>query len=98
MLNWANQFNICCFLDNHHYNLSHHKYECIVAVGTVRSITAQAGNAFEQLQAFIDRDKDWVFGHLSYDLKNEIENLSSSGSDNVGFPDLFFFVPEIVVN
>lgn len=97
MLNWVSQFNICCFLDNHHYNFSHHKYECMVAAGTVRSVSAQAGNAFQELQSFVERENDWIFGHLSYDLKNEIEDLTSSASNNIGFADLFFFVPEIIV-
>lgn len=97
MLSWSNQFNICCFLDNHHYNLSYHKYECMVAAGTLRSVTAQAGNAFQELQLFVQHESDWIFGHLSYDLKNEIENLDSAGLDHICFPDLFFFVPQIIV-
>ena len=97
MLNWANQFNICCLLDNHQYNLSHHRYECILAAGSLRSITAAAGDAFEQLQNFIDHEPDWIFGHLSYDLKNEIESLFSAGHDSIQFPDLFFFVPEFIL-
>jgi para-aminobenzoate synthetase component 1 len=34
---------------------------------------------------------------LSYDLKNEIENLSSSNSDQLNFPSLFFWVPTHVI-
>ena len=97
MLNWANQFNICCLLDNHHYNLSHHKYECVVAAGAKRFVEANAGNALTRLQAFIHQENDWMFGHLSYDLKNEIEQLHSAGRDGIKFPDMFFFVPEIVL-
>ncbi len=39
----------------------------------------------------------WFFGHLAYDLKNEIEELSSLHTDLVQFPDFFFFEPEIVI-
>ena len=97
MLNWANRFNICCLLDNHQYNLSHHRYECILAAGSLRSIKAQAGDSFNQLQEFVDNENDWIFGHLSYDLKNEIESLFSAGHDGIQFPDLFFFVPEFIL-
>jgi para-aminobenzoate synthetase component 1 len=38
-----------------------------------------------------------MFGHFGYDLKNEIEDLCSQNQDNVGFPDLFFFIPEIII-
>ncbi len=97
MLNWANQFNICCLLDNHQYNLSHHRYECILAAGSLRSIKGEAGDSFSQLQKFVDDENDWIFGHLSYDLKNEIESLFSAGHDGIQFPDLFFFVPEFIL-
>ena len=32
-----------------------------------------------------------LFGHFSYDLKNQLENLSSKNPDHVLFPDLHFF-------
>lgn len=97
MLNWGNRFNICCFLDNHNYHLSHSTIECILAAGAIRKVESGAGNALHELSAFNADNRDWMFGHLSYDLKNEIENLSSSHYDGIGFPDLFFFVPQYVV-
>jgi para-aminobenzoate synthetase component 1 len=49
------------------------------------------------LQTFTKDHDDWIFGHLSYDLKNEIEDLSSANPDHIQFPDIFFFVPEVVL-
>lgn len=97
MLNWCNRFNICCFLDNHNYHLSHHTIECMAAADASDSIQANAGNAIDQLYSFHQQHNDWIFGHLSYDLKNEIESLSSNNPDRVQFPDLFFFVPQVLV-
>ncbi len=97
MLNWANQFNICCFLDNHNYNISPHTYECLLGVGAEHLLEANAANAFQQLQNFSDQHTDWLFGHFGYDLKNEIEKLHSTNPDRVKFPDLFFFVPQVVL-
>jgi para-aminobenzoate synthetase component 1 len=97
MLNWANRFSIFCFLDNHNYQIPPHSVECLLAAGTKRSLESNAGNALQQLQSFIDQKPGWLFGHLGYDLKNEIELLSSSNSDKLGFPDLFFFEPEVVI-
>jgi para-aminobenzoate synthetase component 1 len=34
---------------------------------------------------------------LSYDLKNETEGLASDNSDHIGFPDLCFFIPEVIL-
>ena len=97
MLNWSTQFNICCFLDNHNYQISPHSYECILAVGAKNFIEAKSGNAFDTLKAFSNAQSDWLFGHFNYDLKNEIEDLRSQRPDHIQFPDLFFFVPEIII-
>lgn len=97
MLNWAQQFSIFCFLDNHHYEAATHTVECILAAGVRRNITSERGNTLKRFQGFIDEKQTWLFGHLGYDLKNEIGNLTSSHKDFVEFPDLFFFEPEIVI-
>ena len=97
MLNWANRFNICCFLDNHHYHLSHHSIECILAADSIEYVEANAGNAITKLSEFNSKHHDWLFGHLSYDLKNEIEALQSEKHDGIGLPDLYFFLPKYVL-
>ena len=97
MLSWANRFNICCFLDNHQYTFSSGSIECLLAAGSKKSLSLNAGNALQCFQEFYDDAQDWVFGHLGYDLKNEIEDLVSTHRDGLHFPDLYFFIPEIIV-
>jgi para-aminobenzoate synthetase component I len=97
MLNWGDQFNICCFLDNHQYDFPLHSQECLLAAGAHSFLSENAGDAFFSLKEFIDQNPDWLFGHFAYDLKNEIENLHSNHVDTLGFPDMFFFVPEILL-
>jgi para-aminobenzoate synthetase component 1 len=98
MLNWVNRFNIFCFLDNRQYQQGETAFECLLAAGTTQRIQTKAGNAFEELQNFYTKNgNEWLFGHFGYDLKNETENLCSGNDDGIGFSDLHFFVPEIVV-
>lgn len=97
VLSWTKQFNTFCFLDNHQYPLEPHSMECLLAAGEKRRLSASAGNSLDQLQKFIQEKRCWLFGHLGYDLKNEIEELSSSNADGIQFPDLFFFEPEVVI-
>ena len=97
VLNWTKQFGTFCFLDNHQYQIKPHAVECILAAGVKRSISLNAGTALEQLQNFINEKHSWLFGHLGYDLKNEIEELSSVNASVIEFPDLFFFEPEVVI-
>jgi len=54
-------------------------------------------NALKQFQEFVENKQDWIFGYLSYDLKNSIEKLSSRNHDGIGFPLLHFFQPKYVV-
>jgi para-aminobenzoate synthetase component I len=97
LLNWANRFGNCCILDNQQYDSPHHTFECLAAVGAVEYFAAPAGNALNGLWEFYKQHGGWLFGHLSYDLKNELEPVSSAHPDRIGFPDLFFFVPETVI-
>jgi para-aminobenzoate synthetase component 1 len=96
MLHWANRFNICCFLDNHHYDSAYSTVECLVAAGAVRIFSADE-NILPQLSILNNREQDWLFGHIGYDLKNEIEQLHSDHPDRIGFPTVFFFQPETVL-
>ncbi len=97
MLDWSNQFNIFCLLDNSGYQFEPPAFECLLGVGCKAHIEVSAGNAFATLKAFYAAHNDWLFGHLAYDLKNETEQLQSNNFDGIGFSPLHFFVPQIVL-
>ena len=97
MLNWANQFNIFCFLDNHDYHRDTAAFDCILAAGCNRSITLPRGNAFTSLKDFYEKKPGWLFGHLGYGLKNELESLPYRQNEFIDFGLGFFFEPEVVV-
>lgn len=103
LLNWTKQFSSFCLLDNHQYHFAatgfnEPAFECLVAAGSKHRLVANAGHAFNQLQEFTERHPgEWLFGHFSYDLKNETEQLTSSLFDGIQFPDLHFFIPETVI-
>jgi para-aminobenzoate synthetase component 1 len=95
MLEWLNHSSIFCFLDNHKYDFLSPSFECLAGAGTVSILRSPPGLA--DLYEFTNDHDDWIFGHLSYDLKKQIEDLSSHHEDHVQFPDIFFFVPEVVL-
>jgi para-aminobenzoate synthetase component I len=71
----------------------------LLAFGNGPSITISGKGSIRKLQEFIDQNKGkYLFGYLSYDLKNDIENLSSANEDCVNFPDLHFWVPDVVID
>lgn len=94
MLNWAQRFNIFCFLDNHQYHIKLHQYECLLAVGAQSSINGDH-STLKELDDFLEKT-DWAFGHLSYELKNVLFNLKTIKKDAIGFPLFFFFQPQIL--
>lgn len=55
------------------------------------------GDPWEILQKTIIEKQEWAFGYLGYDLKNQSEKLFSRNEDLIGAPDLYFFVPSVLV-
>lgn len=70
----------------------------LLAIGSKAIFEPKEYKVFEELKSFVDFHKDWVFGYLSYDLKNEVEpSLSSKNKDELKFPIAHFFVPQVVL-
>ena len=68
----------------------------LAAMGMISEVVSSETGSFLKLESFIKNKKDWLFGFLSYDLKNDLEKLSSENPDFLNFPDLHFFQPELV--
>ena len=92
MLNWSKQFSILIFLDSNGYKSQYGRYECLIAVGAKEQVTD-----LESLQSTHERERDWLFGHISYDYKNSlIPRLKTARSNTQGIGTFNFFIPEIV--
>ncbi len=96
-LQWANTFTVCCCLDSNQYADPYSQYDCLIAVGASEQIQEKPGDSFSKLREFYDKNRSWIFGLFSYELKNEIEHLQTKHSDELDFPDLFFFVPSYLI-
>jgi para-aminobenzoate synthetase component I len=98
LLHWAASNHIAMYLDSNQYVADpYQQWDCLLAVDCAEVLELAAdGDAFALLEDWRATKKDWLFGFLGYDLKNEVENLESNNIDAIGFPDLFFFQPRIV--
>lgn len=94
LLSWSQQFREVIFLDSNSYPQEYSSFDCLMAVDAFTSLKTDFHNAFEDLKQYQQTTKDWLFGYLSYDLKNDIESLKSSNFDGLNFPDLFFYQPK----
>lgn len=86
------------WLDSNNYPDSYRRFEAVLAFSPELVLKKMdTGGAFNALKRFISRTKDYIFGYLSYDLKNDTEDLQSENFDGLGFPELYFFQPKKII-
>jgi para-aminobenzoate synthetase component I len=74
------------------------QFEATLAIGAYRDIcSGNNDNAFELLKDFSKQNREWMFGFMSYDLKNQLENLHSENPDGIKMPLMHFFIPDILI-
>lgn len=98
LLIWAQQFEAISWLDSNQYHQKYSSFDAILAVDEFTSIKTDYTNAFEELKEYQSITKDYLFGYLSYDLKNDVEKLTSNNFDGLHFADLYFFQPQRIIS
>jgi para-aminobenzoate synthetase component 1 len=94
LLLWSQQFDDVVWLDSNQHQDKYTSYDAVLAVDAFTALKTDYFDAFEQLKEYQELTSDWIFGYLTYDLKNTSENLKSENFDALGFPDLYFFQPK----
>ncbi|MFK8270352.1 anthranilate synthase component I family protein [Capnocytophaga stomatis] len=96
---WANSLKTeMIWLDSNHYPDKYRRFEAVLAFYPHKILKKyESKGAFDALKSFIDATNDYVFGYLSYDLKNDVEKLSSNNADGLLFPEIYFFQPEKII-
>jgi len=92
---WSSNYTFACILDGNNYKIPFGKaFKKIAAFGNHELIWPE--NQFFSSFPAAQKGKE-VFGFLGYDLKNEIEPLSSKNLDFLQFPNACFFEAEIII-
>ena len=94
---WSQQFDTVMWLDSNDYEQNYSSFEKALAIEDFTSIKTDYFNAFEKLKEFQSLTKDYIFGYISYDVKNDTERISSQNFDGLHFPDLYFFHPKKLI-
>ena len=94
LLLWSQQFDDVVWLDSNNHKDQYSNYDAVLAVDAITAIRTDSFDAFERLKEYQTSVKDWIFGYLTYDLKNTTERLKSENFDGLEFPDLYFFQPK----
>ena len=94
LLQWAQAHAEVLVLDSNGLQDEHSSFDLLVAVDAFTSLKTDQSNAFQELHNYQQATQDWILGYLTYDLKNNLENLQSRNFDGLDFPDLYFFQPK----
>lgn len=94
LLIWAQQFDDVVWLDSNNYDQQYSSYDAVLAVDAFTAIQTDYYQGFDKLKEYQTLTDDWIFGYLTYDLKNDVERLESKNHDGLGVADLCFFQPK----
>ena len=98
LLGWSRQFEEVIWLDSNQHGDQYGNFDGLLAVDAASKLSLNFNKAFEELTRYYNRVDDWIFGYLGYDLKNDLEPLSSNNGDGLLFPDLQFFQPKKIIS
>ncbi|MDO5608907.1 MAG: anthranilate synthase component I family protein [Capnocytophaga sp.] len=90
-------YDTLVWLDSNSYPDPYSRYEAVLAFDPEATLQTQTKGSFDQLKTFVAQTKDWLFGYLTYDLKNDLENLNSRHEDPLQWAELFFFQPRKII-
>ncbi len=95
---YASQFQPCAILDSCEIKpqLDKGNYKLVIGYSG-KKLKVSEVNQIDSLYSVWEKNKSWIFGVLGYNLKNEIEKLSSDNTNCFGWPNLSFFSPETVI-
>lgn len=96
-LHWAQNNETSLWLDSNESDDKYGKFEAVLAIGAHTELSTTAKDSFQKLKKFRATTDDFIFGYLSYDLKNDVEDLQSDNHDRLLFPDLYFFQPKKIL-
>jgi len=88
----AEKYEYACILDSCQLNTGviGGQYEFLAGFG--------AREVHKSLEAFKQHENKWLLGVLSYDLKNNFEELASNNIEHIATPPFLFFEPETLLS
>ena len=95
LIAFSDNFKIGSLMISSNSEDTYAEYDCVFAFQSLDTLISKK-DSFNRLRQFQSLHKDWMFGFLSYDLKNELESLTSSNLDCFDFPNMLFYVPETI--
>ncbi|UFH54172.1 aminodeoxychorismate synthase component I [Spirosoma sp. KNUC1025] len=86
------------FLNNNGIAYPNDPFPDRLFVGAKRVISFSGADAFEEVYRVHQEKPSFLVGYWGYDLKNQVEALSSRNPDRLGFPDVYFVEPRWIID
>jgi para-aminobenzoate synthetase component 1 len=101
LVSWAGNFSCAVIIDHNQFSHPSADPDYLVAADSLDTVTFTPGKIFDSIAAFHDLHKDWLFGYLTYDVKNETEPGVLFDNpyhiDGIQFPIAHFFRPKHLI-
>ena len=91
---WSKQFTEVVALDSNDHSIPYNSLNKIIACDAITSIQT---NDYIQIKEYQSHLRDWCFGFITYDVKNEIFNITSNNPTSLNFPEIVFFQPKRII-
>ncbi|RDY61404.1 aminodeoxychorismate synthase component I [Flagellimonas nanhaiensis] len=97
LLEWSKSCSHIVWLDSNRHSDKYGSFDAVLAISEQTDKSFKSFKNIDEIELFVDEQKDWLFGYFSYDFKNSLENLDSENFDGLGFPEINFFQPTKVI-
>ncbi|GAA4459786.1 anthranilate synthase component I family protein [Nibrella saemangeumensis] len=94
----ATHFDYVTLFNNNHIPYPHGPFPNRLAFGARRMVAFTGTDDLQTLYRAHQEQPSWLVGYLGYDLKNQLEDLTSHHNDPLGFPEIFFYEPEYLLD
>lgn len=100
MIFFTKEFSHSCILHSNSSNLNspkkYYQFDLLCAFDSIQNLYSSK-NSLRKLQSLHNKKNDWLFGYISYDLKNEIFNIKSDNIRTFDNDNINFFIPKHVI-
>ena len=99
MISFSKELSYSCILHSNYSENNvpkkYYQFDLICAFDSVENISVSK-DSLNQLDKFHNQTKDWMFGYISYELRDELFKTKSKKADIFGRNNLTFFRPRHV--
>ena len=95
LIHWAMGFSHACILDSHSNEDGRtDSIDFVAAIGARSVFQDDSDDVSEKFKSFRKEEQDWLFGGLTYELREQLHNTKSSLPKRFNIEPLRFFVPK----